>query len=221
MSQKSTFRGCSHWNSIGITMDLRARVCLAKGGARFPRSGNQNRGLRRAGGGCPFLLWKTTPPPLGNSDFGILGFAPSCGLAGGRAGGGRPPQESRAGAVTEPPPSDRADIYLEDARCGSAGEMISRSSPFRRGAFGPPKNPKRRPSAARKCLLFGKKTGPGNRRFPQETIGWGQFEPPREGKKIGFWVSQKAGSPGEIGPPRASQSPQLRPGGGGGLAEFY
>ena len=57
-------------------------------------------------------------------------------------------------------------------------------------------------------LLFGKKTGPGNRRFPQKTIGWGQFEPPREGKKFGFWGSPKAGSPREIGPPRAPRNPE-------------
>ncbi len=44
----------------------RARLCLAKGGARFPRSENQNRRLRRAGGGGPFytIWWNVSNPGM-------------------------------------------------------------------------------------------------------------------------------------------------------------
>jgi hypothetical protein len=72
------------------------------------------------------------------------------------------------------------------------------------GGASPPPQPKRKSS-----LSFGKTTGPGNRRFPQKTIGWGQFEPPREGRKFGnrvpkiadsFWKmgSKAAPNPGAI-----------------------
>ena len=67
------------------------------------------------------------------------------------------------------------------------------------GGFAPPPQPKKKSS-----LSVGKITGPGTRRLPQKTIGWGPLEPPREGKKFENRVPETADSLREMEPPRAS-----------------